>query len=180
MLTPSRAALALAAVAALLCVPASASAYGDREAYARALDDGLAKTKSVWWNPTASWYSQLPHKSGYGPRDTATLWDVFPLFEATDIVAVSRPSPARRAAVEAIGRGAEQYWNPLFTPVGGYWYKPEQHPNVNAFFDDNGWWGLAFFDAYSATHDRRFLTDAIRAWRFIAVAGWAKNDGQSN
>jgi uncharacterized protein YyaL (SSP411 family) len=177
MLTPARAGLVVAALVAFLCASASAGAYGNREAYVRALDDGLAKTKAVWWNPAANWYSQLPHEPGDGPRVTATLWDVFPLFEATNLVAISRPSPARRAAVEAIGRGAEQYWNPLFTPVGGYWYKPEQHPNVNAFFDDNGWWGLAFFDAYTATHDRRFLTDAIRAWRFIAVAGWAQNDG---
>jgi hypothetical protein len=177
VLTLARVALVVGVLAAVALAPASAHAYGDREAYVRALDDGLARTNTVWWNPTANWYSQVPYTPSDGPRDVATLWDVFPLFEATNIVATSRPSPAHRAAVEAIGRGAERYWNPAFKPVGGYWYRPEQRPGVNVFFDDNGWWALAFFDAYTATHDRRFLTDAIRAWRFIAVAGWAQNDG---
>src|SRR5581483_9223511 len=47
----------------------------------------------------------------------------------------------------------------------------------NLFFDDTGWWGLAFFEAYRATHDRRFLRDAARAYRFIVTAGWAADDG---
>jgi uncharacterized protein YyaL (SSP411 family) len=138
---------------------------------------GVARTKAAWWNPTANWFSQGPHTPSDRPEDTATLWDVFPIFEAIDLVAVAHPSAARRALVETVARGAERYWNPEFKPVGGYWYRPIRRPGVNVFFDDNGWWAIAFFDAYTATHDRRFLTDAIRAYRFIAVAGWAANAG---
>jgi uncharacterized protein YyaL (SSP411 family) len=167
----------LGVVTLLACAAASAGGPGNRDAYFRAAEDGIARTKAVWWNPAANWFSQGPHAPTDGPRDVATLWDVFPLFEAVDILAITRPTPARRAAVAAIARGAERYWNPNLKPVGGYWYRPERRANVNVFFDDNGWWALAFFDAYTATHNRRFLRDAIRAYRFIAVAGWAGSDG---
>jgi uncharacterized protein YyaL (SSP411 family) len=48
---------------------------------------------------------------------------------------------------------------------------------LNLFFDDNGWFGLAYFDAYRATHDRRFLSDSLRAYRFIKTVGWSKSGG---
>ena len=156
---------------------ASAARYGDRAQYFRLADDGIPRTLDVWWNPAARWFAQTPHSLTDGPRQVATLWDVFPFFEAIDLVAIAHPSPARRAMVEQIGRGAERYWNPEFKPLGGYWFLPFRRPNVNVFFDDNGWWGLAFFDAYAATHNRRFLRDAVRAFRFIEVAGWAKKGG---
>lgn len=164
-------------VTALVAASAAAAATGKQDMYFRAADEGIAQTKTVWWNPAADWFSQEPHQPTDGPLQVATLWDVFPLFEAADLVQTSRPSASRRAMVELIGRGAERYWNPEFKPVGGYWYRPERRPGVNVFFDDNGWWALAFFDAYRATHEERFLTDAIRAYRFIAVAGWAANAG---
>ena len=169
--------VALAAFVSLLALPAAGAGTRPPDVYFHAAEDGVARTNALWWNPAANWYSQRQHVSTDGPRDVATLWDVFPLFEATDIIATSRPSAKRRAAVDAIARGAERYWNPEFKPVGGYFYLPFRRPTASAFFDDNGWWGLAFFDAYTATHNRRFLTDAIRAYRFIAIAGWAGNAG---
>jgi uncharacterized protein YyaL (SSP411 family) len=169
--------LLAALLTALLALPASAANGTQRDRYFRIADQGILQTKATWWNPVANWFSRLPHVPSDGPRDVATLWDVFPLFEAADVVDMTRPSSSRRAMVELIGRGAERYWNPEFKPVGGYWYRPQRRPKVNVFFDDNGWWALAFFDAYRATHDRRFLTDAIRAYRFIAVAGWAAGAG---
>lgn len=177
MLTALRGAALAALAAALLGFPASGAASVSRDTYFRAAADGITRTKARWWNPAADWFAQAPHVPSDGPSDTATLWDVFPYFEAIDIVAATRPSAARRSAVETVARGAERYWNPEFKPVGGYWYRPIRRPGVNAFFDDNGWWAIAFFDAYAATHDRRFLRDAIRAYRFIAVAGWAVSAG---
>jgi hypothetical protein len=154
-----------------------APALGDRKAYLRLAAEGIDRAKEVWWNPAAHWYTESPHTPSDGPRDVATLWQLFPLFEAIDLVAIASPSRANRAAVSAFARGAERYWDPGLKPIGGYWFLPFNRRNVNAFFDDNGWWGLAFFDAYTATHNRRFLADAIRAFRFIQRAGWARNEG---
>jgi uncharacterized protein YyaL (SSP411 family) len=169
---------ALALVLALFArAAAAAPSIGDRREYLKLAADGIDQAKVVWWNPAANWYKESPHTPSDGPRDVATLWQVFPLFEAIDLVAIADPSRAHRAAVAAFARGAERYWHPGLKPIGGYWYLPFDRPNVNAFFDDNGWWGLAFFDAYAATHDRRFLRDAIRAFRFIQRAGWAAGAG---
>lgn len=167
--------LRIALLAALVCCPLAAAATShERDVYLHAVDAGIPRTKAIWWNPAVNWFSQRPPNAIDGRHDVATLWDVFPLFEAADLVAATRPSPARRATVELIGRGAERYWNPAFK---GYWFLPEQRPHAEAYFDDNGWWALAFFDAYTATRDHRFLRDTVRAFHFIATAGWAKHGG---
>ncbi|MFL5967336.1 MAG: glycoside hydrolase family 76 protein [Gaiellaceae bacterium] len=177
MLRSARPVLVVALAAASLSLPAAGAASRRADTYFSAAENGIAQTKAAWWNPAANWYAQRQHVPTDGPRDVATLWDVFPLFEAVDLVAIARPNAKRRAAVDAIARGAERYWNPGIKPVGAYFYLPFQRPTATAFFDDNGWWGLAFFDAYTATHNRRYLTDAIRAYRTIAIAGWAGNMG---
>ena len=46
------------------------------------------------------------------------------------------------------------------------------------WFDDNGWWGLAFLDAYRATGNGRYLADAEIAQNFISVAGWDTTPGR--
>jgi len=75
----------------------------------------------------------------------ARLWSAYPLFEALDGAAVAQPTPANVQAVRAFARGAEAYWNPV---VHGYAYYPgTSGPDKLTFFDDNGWWGLAFLDA---------------------------------
>ena len=45
------------------------------------------------------------------------------------------------------------------------------------WFDDNAWWGLAFIDAYRATGDKRYLSSAARASRFIDAQGWDSKHG---
>jgi hypothetical protein len=45
------------------------------------------------------------------------------------------------------------------------------------FFDDNGWFEIAFLDAYQATGDQRFLHDAEEAYTVIARDGWNSNGG---
>jgi len=48
---------------------------------------------------------------------------------------------------------------------------------IVSFYDDNGWWGLAFLDAYQATGVSSYLKEAERAFDFIARAGWNERGG---
>jgi hypothetical protein len=140
--------------------------------YLGVAEQAVTQIERSWWNPKLAWYNKFLTISGADPL--ATLWDAFPLFEAIDAIAVADPTTANRAAVEQFGAGAERYWDPNLKPVGGYlWYPDPAVTEGSAFFDDNGWFGIAFFDAYSATGDPRFLRDAIRAFKFIDIAGWA-------
>ncbi len=56
-----------------------------------------------------------------------------------------------RAAVEAFAKGAERYWDAALKPYPGFAPYPGDRGKTTAWFDDNGWWGLAFLDAYRAT-----------------------------
>jgi uncharacterized protein YyaL (SSP411 family) len=144
--------------------------------YLAVAEQGVAQIERSWWNPDLGWYNK--YLSSPGAHPLATLWDAFPLFEAFDAVAIADPTPANRAAVEEFGTGAERYWDPDLKPVGGYvWYPDAAVTGAFAFFDDTGWFGVAFFDAYTATGDPRFLRDAERAFRFIDIAGWAGDSG---
>jgi hypothetical protein len=165
------AALALATTSA-----DGARLLGNQETYLRVAEQGVVQVERSWWNPTLGWYNTFLGSESAEPL--ATVWDAFPLFEAIDAVAIADPTQANRTAVEQFGSGAERYWDPELKPVGGYvWYPDPTITGSSAFFDDNGWFGIAFFDAYRATHDRRFLRDAIRAFKFIVIAGWAGDSG---
>jgi hypothetical protein len=169
-------AAATAAATAAVAAHADRRSYGDRAAYLTAAEQGVAQIKQAWWNADLGWYNN--YLSIPGAQPLATAWDAFPLFEAYDAVALADPTPENRAAVTDFGLGAERYWNPDLKPLGGYEYYPDQRGSaMAAFFDDTGWFGIAFFDAYRATRDPRFLRDAIRAFRFIDIAGWAGDDG---
>ena len=48
----------------------------------------------------------------------------------------------------------------------------DRYRGAEAWFDDNGWLGVAFVDAYKATGERRYLRDAQRAFNFAATQGW--------
>ena len=182
-----RIAVAFAAVVACVAASAAASAapsgaaaragaYGDRTAYLAAAEQGVVQIKQRWWNAGLAWYDKYPTVPGDLPL--ATAWDAFPLFEAYTAIALADPSPANVAAVTDFAVGAERYWNPDMYPVGGFTFYPDLAGKTNsAFFDDTGWLGVAFFDAYRATKDPRFLHDAIRAFRFIDIVGWAGDSG---
>ncbi len=108
----------------------------------------------------------------------ATIWDIVPLFESLDAIAIASPSAANRAAVASFARGAERYLNRGLRPLPGYSpYPGDRTASTETWFDDNGWWGLAFVNAYRATGSRRWLTDAQRALAFIAAAGWDAQAG---
>jgi Glycosyl hydrolase family 76 len=132
----------------------------------------LARTRRAFWNPKLHWYDQrLSH--AHPDKPLASLWSAMPLFEALDAVATADPTPANVAEVRAFVRGAERYYNPSLRPVPAYEKYPGiTGPRAHTYFDDDGWWEMAFLDAYRVTHDARDLRDAERAFRFIAVSGW--------
>ncbi len=137
---------------------------------------GVAQAKRRWGDSRRRWYdARLNDRERY---PLATIWDIVPLFESLDAIAIAQPSVANRSAVTRFASGAERYLNHGLRPVPGYSpYPGDREGNTETWFDDNGWWGLAFVNAYRATGKRRYLADAERALRYIATAGWDPNGG---
>jgi uncharacterized protein YyaL (SSP411 family) len=147
-----------------------------QKSYLALAQAGVAEATKRWWDPRRGWYdARLDDHERY---PLATIWDSVPLFESLDAIAIAQPSVANRHAVTAFAAGAERYLNRGLRPVPGYSpYRGDREPNTETWFDDNGWWGLAFMNAYRATGQRRYLDDAERALRYIASAGWDANGG---
>ena len=102
-----------------------------------------------------------------------------PLFEALAGLQSAQPSSRHLHQLNRFAWGAQRYLNPNLKPVPGFGPRPGQHnPGKTTWFDDNGWWGLAFLDAYDATGNGRYLTDAEIAQNFISVSGWDTTPGR--
>lgn len=130
----------------------------------------MALAERLWRDRKLGWYD-----SRLGDRDRyplATIWDAVPLFEALDAIQIAAPSPAHEAAVSAFANGAERYWDAGLRPMPGFAPYPGDRGQTRVWFDDNGWWGLAFHDAYVATRKHVYLREAERAFDFIARQGW--------
>jgi Glycosyl hydrolase family 76 len=114
-----------------------------------------------------------------------------PLFETVDETALASPTAANENRVVAFANYAEGYWDRNVTPAPGVHRKtpayapyPGSWSNVETFFDDDGWWGLAFMDASQAMRqsgrarlEARYLADAQRAFTLISRNGWDATDG---
>ncbi len=137
---------------------------------------GVASAKQRWSDRRLGWYdSHLNDRERY---PLATVWDIVPLFESLDAIAIAQPTAANRAAVARFAKGAERYLNRGLRPLPGYSpYPGDRAANTQTWFDDNGWWGVAFVNAYRATGQRRWLTDAKRALAYVAAAGWDAASG---
>ncbi len=165
--------LAIACTMLTLVLPASNS-YGQTLTATQArflalAENGVAKVHRFWWNGRRRWFDAELHDSA----KVATLWDIVPLFEALDGIAVADPTPHHKSNVTGFADFAESYLNHSLDPVPGFAPEPGQHRSGDTtWFDDNGWWGLAFLDAYRATGKRRYIGDAETAFRFIATSGW--------
>ncbi len=144
--------------------------------YLALAQQGVALAKQRWGDRRLGWYdSRLNDRDRY---PLATIWDVVPLFQSLDAIAIAQPTPANRAAVASFAKGAERYLNRGLRPLPGYSpYPGDRAANTQTWFDDNGWWGLAFVNAYRATGQKRWLTDAKRALAYIAAAGWDAKQG---
>jgi glycosyl hydrolase family 76 len=157
-------AIAAAGVASLPSADAFTRSQGR---YLHAANKGVKQTHR-WWNRGRHWYSAT-----LGGSNVASLWGVVPLFEALNGLQLAQPSARHRHQLSRFAWGAQRYLNPALRPVPGFGPKPGQHNSgKTTWFDDNGWWGLAFLDAYSATGNGRWLADAEIAQNFISVSGW--------
>ena len=160
----------LAALATTLTL-AHPGAPATPHSYLRLAESGIAGSRA-WWDPATGWYRQFLHR----PKP-ATNWGTVHLFDSVDAVAIADPTPAHRAAVRRFAAGAERYWNPDLRPVPGYGQVQGRRGNVHAWYDDEGWLGIAFHDAYRATGDRRYLASDKRALAFLDSAWDPKAGG---
>lgn len=145
-----------------------------RAAYLGLAEEGITGQSAHWRTRTDGWYCEVLGCTGAYPL--LTIWGIGRMFESVDAVALAAPTVAHRRAVTALaGRAQALYWNRYlqgFDPYPG-----DDYPSAQAWFDDNGWLGLAFADAYRATGQRRWLGDAQRAFSFVAAHGWDGTGG---
>jgi hypothetical protein len=179
-----RAAAILCTLSAALALGAPTSAAGapqvplsaTQSAYLKLAEQGVAGAEAHWRDRRLHWYDG--HLGSRERYPLATIWDIVPLFESIDAIAIAQPTAAHRHAVARFAAGAERYLNRGLRPVPGYSpYPGDSAAGTKTWFDDNGWWGLAFMNAYRATGTRRYLIDAERALRYIARAGWDRSRG---
>jgi hypothetical protein len=168
-----------AAMVLAMAAPASAAApalTSTQKTYLSLAERGVALAQSRWRDRRLGWYdSRLGDRARY---PLATIWDIVPLFESLDAIAIASPTGAHKKAVLRFAAGAEHYRNRGLRPVPGFSpYPGDREPGTETWFDDNGWWGLAFLEAFKATGSRRLLGDAETALRFIARAGWDPGSG---
>ena len=140
--------------------------------YLALAEQGITGQSRRWQTPTDHWYCEYLHCStARNPYPLLTIWGIVRMFESVDAVALAQPTAAHRGAVDRLaGQAYSLYWNRYlhgFDPYPG-----DDYPAAQAWFDDNGWLGLSFYDAYRATGERRWLTDAQSAFSFIAARAW--------
>jgi hypothetical protein len=167
---------ALAPLAAEAAPAIAAPLTPAQQRYLTLAQAGVAAAKARWWDRRLHWYdSRLNDHDRY---PLATIWDIAPLFESLDAIAIAQPTAANRAAVTKFAKGAERYLNRGLRPLPGYSpYPGDRTAGTETWFDDNGWWGIAFVNAYRATGATRWLNDATRALKYIAAAGWDPRAG---
>ncbi len=172
---------AIAVVAVLAAAPGAGARGLDPGSRVEALalaKNGLALIDRHWWDPNYGWYDERLSNRWNASMPLLRLWGAFPLFETVNAIAIAEPTAANKAQVDRIASYARRYFNRTLKPVGGFAYDIDTaRPSMQTYFDDNGWWAIAFLDAYRATGNRAYLADAAHAFRYIVRAGWEPTDG---
>src|SRR5262249_14205285 len=120
------------------------------------------------------WYTPV-----LGEARNASLWQTVPIFEAFAGLAQAAPSGRHLGQLDWFAENAERFLNTDLAPLPGFGNKPDQAgAGKTAWFDDNGWWGLAFLDTYQVTGNPQWLPDAEVAQNFISVSGWDAAPGR--
>ena len=164
-----------ALLVAALTAPASASAASltpTQASYRALADHGVKTANRLWYNRRLRWWNDRLNSHKRFPL--ATIWSLVPLFETANALALADHSRAHVAMVRKLAGGAEKYFNRAMHGYGPY---KGDRKRETVWFDDNGWWGIAFVDAWRATGKRSYLKDADRAFRFVARRGWASGGG---
>jgi hypothetical protein len=181
-LTRATAITGVLASAAVLALPVSAVAKNHPRAlspqqttYLNEATQGAGQVQA-WWNKKLGWYNELLNDTAHYPL--ASIWDTVPLFEALDEIAAASPTSSHIAAVESFANSAVKYWNPDLKPEAGFApYPGDKASDQETFFDDNGWWGLGFLDAYQVTHTKAYVYQAENAFHFVQTQGWDSKIG---
>jgi uncharacterized protein YyaL (SSP411 family) len=159
----------------LMLAPAASAraASAAKGIYLRLAEQGMGEQSMHWRTSAHGWYCEVLRCSGAFPL--LTIWGIVRMFESADAVQLADASATHNATVERLAGQSEQlYWNRY---LHGYDpYPGDDFPAAQAWFDDNGWLGLAFIDAYRATGERRWVGDAQRGLDFVVAHGW---DGAS-
>lgn len=164
--------------------PAGGKLAGDQARFLQLAENGVKNIDKYWWNSRTEWYNDRLAK---GQDGKASIWTTVHLFSALNGIAEAAPTAANKRAVEWFAdRAYREYWNPQVghirhtrRHIGGFDPSSREStgPRAHAFYDDNGWLGLAYLEAYKITRVSRYLTYADDAFQFIAQTGWADGDG---
>jgi hypothetical protein len=164
--------------------PAGGKLTGDQQKFLQLAENGVRDINRNWWNPRTNWYNDRLAK---GQDGKASIWTTVHLFSALNGIAQAAPTAANKRAVGWFAdRAYREYWNPQVghirhtrRHIGGFDPSSRERtgPRAHAFYDDNGWLGLAFLEAYKTTHVSRYLTYANDAFQFLAQTGWADGKG---
>jgi uncharacterized protein YyaL (SSP411 family) len=165
--------LATLVSAAVLPLPSHATLVSNQAHFLQLAEQGLAQTRQYWWNAKLGWYAGRPSDD----PPVASLWTSYPMLELAAAVAIADPTPANKAFVETTFTQAESFWDPTILGTGGVTWLWGQRNTGNAYFDDAGWWAVAYLDAYRATRNVRWLWDAQRALSYIAEYAWDPVNG---
>jgi Glycosyl hydrolase family 76 len=156
-------------VACLAAGPARAGTGATTQGQlASEVEQGLAAVNARWaWR---GWYQDVPGVPGW-----SSIWDTEHLFQAYAGLEKAAPSTRHRNMLLWFAAKSEQgYYNPtLGGGVGGFSTGYGHHGEQGQqWFDDNGWLGLSFVDAYRETNQKRFLKDAEIAFAYLFRVGW--------